>query len=279
MASVRELQVARLTELRNLAECAQAKFGNRLERLDPISKNNPSRLAVSIYAESMVHLNVTAATFNALYRELLQWVSEMDHHAPDLLAEPAPGDVGEATQQAIEQARKIHGAVDEMTWNLAIHSLERCVEVAGVSEMKEFLELARLIAEKTARLFGWEYVNLAIELIKMIEESEETWNIRDIEARKAGKVLAALELFMYSTLEASQYAVAQVHSLTRAESRIDFDKSLDEGGRCAMGQAKAFVMEKVAQARRGMPDSWLRFPQDGFWLEAPTFAVPRQDAA
>jgi hypothetical protein len=257
-----------LQELVQHGRRAEKTFRKRFDKLEPLSKNTSSRLAVSINAEISAHLNATIATYIELHKELSQWVStaKIEELEPlDLHSTKVKG-----LKALAQQTDKIHQKTNEILWGFAVGALETCVKVAEVNETKELLELAEVIASKTAALFGSEYVKLIFETISAIREGKSAWSIRSREFRNAGKVLAALELFMMSSLAANQYAVARVHSLTRPRSDLALKISREELARIEMGDAKKFVATKVIQARNGI-EVWLRFPKDGFWDDAPTF--------
>jgi hypothetical protein len=246
----------RLKELNRLANRVRESFSERLKKLDAFSENNPSRMVFSVYAEVSAHQNATIATCMELYKELSHLVATTNAE-------------GEKVKGLGHQVQDIHKTIDATVWTLAIQALETCVAVAKLSEAKELLELAWLIADKSASLFGGEYVKLVFELITAIREGKDARNIRDEEARKAGVFLAELELFMWSSLAANQYAVAQIHRLTRPT--IDSgSKSREEREKMVGDEARNFVSEKIRQAR-GEAKVWMRFPEDGFWIDAPPF--------
>jgi hypothetical protein len=109
------------------------------------------------------------------------------------------------------------------------------------------------------------------EIAKGLAEGRAILNIGHGEVPKARRFLVEFEAFMTSVLAASQLASAQVHGLTKP---IDISGlQHDEATVKVMSRAKAFVIEKVTEARQNVAGgkTFVGFPPDGFWIGTPAF--------
>jgi hypothetical protein len=229
------------------------RFGSRARYFESFSAKNVNRISIGMYGELVVHLIAVAQTTVRLVVELQEWVESRPQTGSEL-------------SDRIAQAG----------WDLAVQSLQNCVRIAEIDQSQKLIEIAYVIGEKVVSLAGFEVAKTIFEVAKALTDSKHLWSLLDAEQVTTGRFLLEFDLFAMTGLAAAQYAVAQVHALTRPRNLLDSSSiSLEESGRIAMREAKELVVERVRDARQAAAAEgatfWVRFPEDGLWADAPTF--------
>ena len=234
-------------QLRKLSERAGNNWMRRAKYLESFGSKTPNRIATDIYAESAVHLLTLSTVTVILIEELRDWYATK---------RPEATGVGES--------------IERTGFQLALQSLEECVELMGVDQTKQLIEISYSIGKSVSKLFGGDIAILIFESAEALRDSGRLFSMKVAEPRTASKFLLELDLFMMTALASCQHAAAQVHAISQPLALDGL--TFEEGSRAAADRAKAFVVAKLkecrGQIRNTAPGNLLEFPEDGFWSDA-----------
>lgn len=213
------------------------------ERFLCISKGREKgNIAVALATECVIHTMVFGKTATNLMEELILWTIDHPPHS--------------------------FGRHQQLGWDWALASIEGLIKTIRLSQVSQFLALARIIVESIGKLSGADHVLKLIEACDSLSDVIETSGIDNADFIKTGKILTTWEIYLMSGLLASQYAVMQVHALTNP-NKDNLDRSLAELGKEASEKAKQAVGDRIVQVRSEIFPSGsqlpLHFPERGMW--------------
>jgi hypothetical protein len=228
------------------------QFHEKFRWFDSFSSKHVSRIGSALYLEGGIHILAITKTIADLVQELKLWA-------------------GSYRKSDREQSNE----VTQFAWDRSVQALHECVRLSEVDKTKQLVELAYVIADKVVSLAGLELAKTIFEIANAVKESKNVSHLLNADQVTAAEILLEFDLFSMTVLTSSQLAVAQVHALTRPQNLFDGSDSMEEAGRKVMSESKEFVVERVRQARRDVAEggakSWILFPEDGMWVDAPTF--------